>query len=49
MQGETTALILEPVAHDVYEAPRVERVMTREELAREIQYAGDVGGSGPPG
>jgi hypothetical protein len=47
MQNETTASVQEPASH-VYEAPRVERVMTREELAREIHHAG-AGGSGSPG
>lgn len=28
--------------HDAYEAPRVETVLTPEEMAREILYAGDV-------
>jgi hypothetical protein len=28
-------------SHDVYEAPRVESVLTADDLAREVQYAGD--------
>ncbi len=30
-----------PRTNDTYEPPQVERVLTPEELAREVQYAGE--------
>lgn len=33
----------------MYEAPRIETVLTPEDLEREVQYAGVPKGSGPPG
>jgi hypothetical protein len=34
-----------PPLAQAYEPPRIERVLTPEDLAREVQYAGDTGTS----
>ena len=50
MQKEQQApKVVETTDIKAYEAPAIEKVMTPEELAREVQYAGAPDGSAPAG
>ncbi len=44
--AEIQVPVTEAVADSSYEAPRIESVLTPEDLEREVAYAGGVAGSG---